>query len=103
MVSNILVLYLWFSNRSFWLITDSLTRKGKSGPGSNGSKKMTSYSPGPFSSGSRIHWLHLCWEVEFSNECPRYDTKQSDGEASVMLDVWEMQNTLLLLSLPGPL
>ena len=25
-----------------------------------------------------------------SVECPRYDTKQSDGEAPVMLDLWGM-------------
>ena len=24
-----------------------------------------------------------------SNECPLYDTKQSDGEVLVMLDLWE--------------
>ena len=24
------------------------------------------------------------------NECPRYDTKESDGEVSVMLELWEM-------------
>ena len=38
-----------------------------------------------------------------SNECPRYDTKQSDGEVLVMLELWGMQSTPLLLSLPGPL
>ena len=36
------------------------------------------------------------------NECPGYDTKQSDGEAPVMLELWGMQNTPLLPSLPGP-
>ena len=30
------------------------------------------------------------------NECPEYDTKQSEDEA------WGMQSTLLLPSLPGP-
>ena len=35
------------------------------------------------------------------NECPRYDTKQSDGEARVMLEVFEMLSTPLLASLPG--
>ena len=34
------------------------------------------------------------------NECPRYDTKQSDGEASVMLGFGECG---VLPSLPGPL
>ena len=36
-------------------------------------------------------------------ECPVYNTKQFDGEASVILDLWEMQSTLLLLLLSGPL
>ena len=27
------------------------------------------------------------------NECPGYDTKQSDGKASVMLALWGMQST----------
>ena len=35
--------------------------------------------------------------------CPGYDTKQSDGEVSVMLEFWEMQNTSSLPSLPGSL
>ena len=37
------------------------------------------------------------------NECPRYYTKQSDGEAPVMLELWEMRSTPLLPSLSGPL
>ena len=36
------------------------------------------------------------------NECSGYDTKQSDGEVPVMLDLWRMQSTPLLLFLPGP-
>ena len=35
-------------------------------------------------------------------ECPAYDSKQLDGEASVMLELWEMQITSLLPSFPGP-
>ena len=35
------------------------------------------------------------------NECPAYDTKQSDGEASVMLELWGMQSTSSLPSLSG--
>ena len=38
-----------------------------------------------------------------SNECPRYDTKQSDGEALGILELWRMQSAPLLPSLPGPL
>ena len=33
-----------------------------------------------------------------SNKCPRYDTKQSDDEASVMPELWGMQGTPLLPS-----
>ena len=34
------------------------------------------------------------------NKCPGHDTKQSDGEVSVMLELWGMQSTSLLPSLP---
>ena len=37
------------------------------------------------------------------HDCPGYDTKQSDGEVPVMLELWEMRNTPSLPSLPGPL
>ena len=33
----------------------------------------------------------------------KYDTKQSDGEVPVMLELWGMWSTPSLLSLPGPL
>ena len=53
---------------------------------------------------NRIHRLSLCWGVvRPPNECPRYDTKQSDDEAPVMLELWGMQSTPSLPSLPGPL
>ena len=38
-----------------------------------------------------------------SNECPGYDTKQSDGEAAVMLELWEMQSIPSLPLLSGQL
>ena len=38
-----------------------------------------------------------------SNDCPGYDTKQSDGEAPVMLELWGILSTPLLPSLPGSL
>ena len=41
--------------------------------------------------------------VKNSNECPGYDTKQSDGEVPVILELWGMQNTPSLPSLSGPL
>ena len=43
--------------------------------------------------GHRIH----C----FSTECPRYDTKQSDGEVPVILELWGMQSIPSLPLLPG--
>ena len=50
----------------------------------------------------KIYRLHLCRGVgPHPNECPRYDTKQSDGEAQVMLELWGMQSTPSLPSLPG--
>ena len=44
-----------------------------------------------------------CFSAEgydFPNECPGYDTKQSDGEVPVMLEFW---STPSLPSLPGSL
>ena len=35
------------------------------------------------------------------NECPGYDTKQSDGKVPVMLELWGMRSTLSLPLLPG--
>ena len=42
-------------------------------------------------------------EYNSPNECRGYDTKQSDAEASVMLDLWGMQSTPSLPLLLGPL
>ena len=53
--------------------------------------------------GCRIHRLLLCRGVKPPNECPGYDTKQSNGEVSVMLELWGIWSTPLLLSLLGPL
>ena len=38
-----------------------------------------------------------------SNKCPGYNTKQSDGEVPIMLELWGMQSIPLLPSLPFPL
>ena len=52
----------------------------------------------PVGLGYRMYWLLLCRGVSPQpNECPGYDTKQSDGE------VLEMQSTPSLPLLPGPL
>ena len=37
------------------------------------------------------------------NKCPGYDTKQSDSETPITLELWVMQHTHLLPSHPGPL
>ena len=40
-----------------------------------------------FSWSSRIHRLHLCKGLRHTpDKCPRYDIKQSNGEAPVMLE-----------------
>ena len=58
----------------------------------------------PVSWGCRIHWLHLCRGVRPPpNECPIYDTKQSDGEVPAVLELWGMRSTPSLPLLPGPL
>ena len=44
-----------------------------------------------------------CISVDFPNECPEYDIRQSDGKAPVMLEFWGMWSTSSLLLLPGPL
>ena len=36
-------------------------------------------------------------------KCPGYDMKQSDGEALVIMELWEMWSTPSLPLLPGPL
>ena len=37
------------------------------------------------------------------DECPGYDTKQSDAEVPAMLELWGMRSTPSLPLLPGPL
>ena len=60
--------------------------------------------PCPVDLTSRIHQVNLYRGVRPSpNECSGYDTKQPDGEVLVMLELWVMQSTPLLPSLPGPL
>ena len=62
-------------------------------------------SVNPVGWGCRIHRLHLCRRLRPlpPNECPRYDIKQLDGEAPVMLELWGMRSTSSLLLLPGRL
>ena len=55
---------------------------------------------------THTHMAHSAGAIEYTegqysfNECPGYDTKQSDGESPVIL---RMQRTPLLPSLPGVL
>ena len=53
--------------------------------------------------GSSIHRLLLCTGVGLPIECPGYETKQSDGEVPVILEICGMQSTPSLPSLPDPL
>ena len=39
--------------------------------------------------------------AEYTNCIPAYDTKLSDGEAPLMLELWGMRGTLSLPSLSG--
>ena len=56
----------------------------------------------PVGWGCRIHQRHLRRGLRpLPNEWPEYDTKQSDSEALVMLELWGMRSTLSLPSLPG--
>ena len=58
----------------------------------------------PVSRGCSIHRLLLCRGVRPpSNDCPGYDTKQSDGEVPAILELWGMRSTPLLPLLPDPL
>ena len=60
--------------------------------------------PCPFGWGCRIDLLLFWRGVRLPiNECPGYDTKQSDGEVPIMLKLWRMQSTPSLPLLPGPL
>ena len=54
--------------------------------------------------GCRIHRLHFCREVRpLPNECPVYNTRQSDDKAPVMQQFWGLWSTPSLPSLPGQL
>ena len=52
----------------------------------------SSLKDGPVGWGCRILRLHLCREVRLPKECPVFDSKQSYGEATVMLELRGMQN-----------
>ena len=56
---------------------------------------------GPVGWGCRIHWLHLCKGIRYSQRVSWYDIKQSDGEVPVMMELWGIRSTLLMASFPG--
>ena len=74
-------------------------------PGLLWHRVLVSVRVSPVDWGCRIHWLPLCRGIRLPplHKCPGYDTKQSDSEASVMLEVWRMWSTPSLPLLPGPL
>ena len=52
--------------------------------------------------GCRIHRLNLCRRSRlYPNECPAYDTKQSDCEVPVMPELWGTQSIPSLPLFPG--
>ena len=65
--------------------------------------KITTYKYCPVGWDRRIHRLNLCRGVRLPQRYPEYDTKQSDGEVSVTLELWGIRSTSSLPSLPGPL
>ena len=49
--------------------------------------------PSPVGWGCRIHRLLLCRRLNSPNKCLGYDSKLSDGEAPIMLELWGMRST----------
>ena len=58
-----------------------------------------SFSFSRVSRGCRVHNCFSAEEYDCHNECPVYDSKNSDGEAALTLELWEVP---LLPSLSGP-
>ena len=53
--------------------------------------------------GCRMHWLCLRGVRHPPNECPRYDTKQSVGEALVIPELWEIRSNFSMPLFSGSL
>ena len=49
-----------------------------------------------------VAWGCPLQRSKIPNECHRYDTKQSEGEAPEILKLWRTRSTPSLPSLPGP-
>ena len=66
-------------------------------------KPKTKTRSRPVGWGHKVHQLHLCRGVRpLPSNCPGYDTKLSDGDASV-LKLWRMWSTPLFPLLQDPL
>ena len=76
------ILKIWFGNCTVTLRTPSI------------------YT-GPVGWGCRIYRLYVCRRIRLPHRVSCYGTKQSDGEAPAMLEIWRMRNTPWLPSLPG--
>ena len=56
-----------------------------------------------------LRWIALSAETVEITDCPSpivcsdYDIKQTDGEAPVVVELWEMRSTPSLWLFPGPL
>ena len=64
----------------------------------------TPHSPSPVGWGYTIHWQYLCKGISTlspPNECPVYETRQSNGKAPI-LEFWEMCSTHSLFLHPCP-
>ena len=59
----------------------------------------------PVSWDGRVHRLHLCRRIKPPpyDECPGYDSKKSDSEASIMLGLLGIWSTPLMPLLLDPL
>ena len=59
---------------------------------------------GPVMWDCKIHRLHHCRRVRPpTNECCRYDTKLSDGEAPIIPELWGTHSTPSLALIPSSL
>ena len=65
-------------------------------------KILSNFYFGPVAWVCRILRLHLCRGVRHPKRVSWYDTKQSDGEAPVTLEIWGIRSTTLLPLYPSP-
>ena len=89
--------------RQNWINTYTLPKGKKVMEHKGDSDTNQNFSPVGW--GCRIHRLHPCRGIRtpHPDECPGYDTKQSDSEAAVMLELWRIRSTPSLPLLPYPI